>query len=375
MEDNFKKRIFVTKPSLPDLDELIPYLRDIWSSGWLTNEGKYHRQFEHDLSKFLRVRYISLFSNGTQALITALQAMRITGEVITTPYSFVATTHSLWWNNIKPVFVDIEPEFCNLDPEKIEAAITPQTTAILPVHVYGNPCKVERIQDIADIYGLKVIYDSAHAFGVKYKGQSILEYGDLSVLSFHATKVFTTCEGGAIVCHDEKTKKRLGYLRNFGFAGETKVIAHGINSKMNEMQAALGLLQLKYHNQNIEKRKVISEIYRRELKDIKGLFFLPEPADTQSNYAYFPIFVDKGYGIHRDKLYEKLKTHGIYGRRYFYPLISNFPTYRSLKSADKDNLPVANDIAKKVICLPIYPGLNEEKVISITRLIKNGLNV
>lgn len=370
MEKN--ENIYVSRPALPELEEFIPYLEQIWQNKILTNNGPFHRQLEKELAEFLGVPYLSLFVNGTLALVTALQVLRITGEVITTPFSFVATAHSLWWNNIQPVFADIEPEFCNLDPEKIEAAITPQTTAILPVHVYGNPCKVERIQEIADTYGLKVIYDAAHAFGVQYKGQSVLNYGDLSILSFHATKVFNTCEGGAIICHDEKTKKRIDYLKNFGFAGETKVVAPGINSKMNEIQAALGLVQLKHYQKNIEKRRVITETYRRELKEINGLSLKPEPKDTLSNYTYSPIFVNKEYGMDRDQLYEKLKSNGIYGRRYFYPLISNFPTYRSLKSSVKDNLPVANETADKVICLPIYADLEVKNINRVINLIKNN---
>lgn len=365
--------IYVTQPSLPDLQEFIPYLEQIWENKVLTNNGPFHQQLEKELAEFLGIPYISLFANGTLALVTALQVLRITGEVITTPYSFVATTHSLWWNNIKPVFVDIEPQFGNLDPEKIEAAITPKTTAILPVHVYGNPCKVERFQEIADIYGLKVIYDAAHAFGVKYKGQSIFNYGDLSVLSFHATKVFNTMEGGAIVCHDAATKKRIDYLKNFGFAGETTVMAPGINSKMNEMQAALGLVQLKHYHENIAKRKAIIQTYREQLADIKGIYFLPEPDNTDSNYAYFPIFVnEKNYGMSRDQLYEKLKQNNIYGRRYFYPLISEFPMYKGLDSANPDNLKTAQQIADKVICLPIYPNLNKKIVNTIIHALENG---
>lgn len=364
------KPIYVTQPALPDLHEFIPYLEQIWESKILTNNGPFHKQLENELTEFLGVPYISLFANGTLALVTALQVLRITGEVITTPYSFVATTHSLWWNNIKPVFVDIEPEFGNLDPEKLEVAITPKTTAILPVHVYGNPCKVERIQEIADIYGLKVIYDAAHAFGVKHKGQSICNFGDLSVLSFHATKVFNTMEGGAIVCHDAATKKRIDYLKNFGFAGETTIMAPGINSKMNEMQAALGLLQLKHYAGNIEKRKTIAETYRKELNGIKGISFLPEPENTNSNFAYFPIFVDeKEYGMSRDQLYEKIKQNGIYGRRYFYPLISEFSMYKSLDSASPENLKAAGKIAEQVICLPIYPDLNNENIECIIKLL------
>lgn len=371
--EELNKPIYVTQPVLPDLQEFIPYLEQIWENKILTNNGPFHKQLEKELSEFLGVPYISLFANGTLALLTALQVLRITGEVITTPYSFVATTHSLWWNNIKPVFVDIEPEFGNLDPEKIEAAITPKTMAIMPVHVYGNPCKVERIQEIADIYGLKVIYDAAHTFGVNYKGQSICNFGDLSTLSFHATKVFNTMEGGAIICHDAATKKRIDYLKNFGFAGETKVMAPGINSKMNEMQAALGLLQLKGYPQNALDRIVIAETYRKGLKGIKGISLLPEPENTDANNAYFPIFVDeKEYGMSRDELYEKLKQNNIFGRRYFYPLISEFPMYKGLDSARPSNLQVATKMANEVIALPIYPELDLEQVKSIVLKIGNN---
>lgn len=366
-----KNPIYVTQPALPDLKEFIPYLEEIWKSKILTNNGPFHQQLEKELAVFLGVPYISLFANGTFALVTALQVLRITGEVITTPFSFVATTHALWWNNIKPVFVDIEPEFCNLDPEKIEAAITPKTTAILPVHVYGNPCDVERIQKIADIYGLKVIYDAAHSFGVKYKGQSIFNYGDLSILSFHATKVFNTMEGGAIVCHDEATKKRIDYLKNFGFAGETTVIEPGINAKMNEMQAAYGLLQLKYVDENIQKRKIITEKYRELLTGIKGISFLKNIENVTHNYSYFPIFIDsEKYGMTRDELYQKMKDNGIYGRRYFYPLISNLNSYHALPSASLENLPVANKIAEQVLCLPIYPELDLNIVDKIINLMQ-----
>jgi len=364
-------KIFVTQPSLPDLQEFIQYLESIWKSKQLTNNGPYHQQLEKEMAEFLGVKYISLFANGTLALLTALQVLRITGEVITTPYSFVATTHALWWNKIKPVFVDIEPKYCNIDPEKIEAAITPQTTAILPVHVYGNPCYVNRIQEIADTYGLKVIYDAAHVFGNNLNGISVLNYGDLSTLSFHATKPFTTMEGGAIVCHDEKTKQRIDYLKNFGFAGETKVMAPGINSKMNEMQAALGLLQLKHYGENIEKRKIIATLYKSELKQIKGITTLPDYQGlTNYNYIYFPIFVDeKEYGKSRDELYYYLQENGIYGRKYFYPLISDLPTYRGLSSSKRENLQVAKEISEEVICLPIYPDLGEGMVEKIIKLI------
>ncbi|MDX8339301.1 DegT/DnrJ/EryC1/StrS family aminotransferase [Draconibacterium sp. IB214405] len=362
--------IFVTQPDLPEIQEFIPYLEQIWDNKILTNNGPFHRQLEKELANFLNVPYISLFTNGTLALVTALQVLRITGEVITTPYSFVATTHSLWWNNIKPVFVDIEPKFCNLDPEKIEAAITPKTTAILPVHVYGNPCEVERIQEIADIYGLKVIYDAAHAFGVRYKRQSILNYGDLSILSFHATKVFNTMEGGAIICHDAATKQRIDYLKNFGFAGETTVMAPGINSKMNEMQAALGLLQLKHFEKNILKREIILKKYREALSVIKGISYLEEKVNIKYNYSYCPIFVDeKELGITRDQLYEKLKENNIFGRRYFYPLISEFPMYKGLDSSQAANLSEAHKIANSVICLPIYPSMDLDIIEQISHII------
>lgn len=364
------KPIYVTQPSLPDLKDYIPYLEKIWRNKLLTNNGPFHKELESELAKFLGVPYISLFANGTLALVTALQVLRITGEVITTPYSFVATTHSLWWNNIKPVFVDIENDFCNIDPEKIEIAISPKTSAIMPVHVYGNPCNIERIQEIADIYGLKVIYDAAHAFGINYKGQSICNYGDLSILSFHATKVFNTMEGGAIICHDLATKQRIDYLKNFGFAGETKVIAPGINSKMNEMQAALGLLQLKKHEENIRKREIIYKKYLESLTKLNGITLLPQPKDTSLNYSYFPIFIDKRkYGISRDELYELLKRNGIFGRRYFYPLISEFPMYKALESANPGNLPNAINAANNVICLPIYPDLDLNIVKEICSII------
>ena len=364
------KKIYVTQPALPPLPEFIKYLEKIWESKWVTNQGQFHQQFEKELADYLGVKYISLFANGTLALVSALQVLRITGEVITTPYSFVATTHALHWNNIKPVFADIDPVFCNLDPEKIEAAITPRTTAILPVHVYGNPCDVEKIQEIADTYGLKVIYDACHAFGVEKDGNSILNFGDLSVLSFHGTKVFNTMEGGAIICHDEKTKKRIDYLKNFGFADEVTVVQPGINAKMNEMQAALGLLQLKEINNNISKRKKIALQYRENLKDIPGTRFMEDIEGIEHNYPYFPIFVNqREYGKPRDELYEDLKGNNIYSRRYFYPLITHFPIYRGLESARSSNLPVAEKITKEVICLPIYPDLKDDDIDKICQIV------
>ena len=351
--------IYVTQPALPPLGEFVTYLEKIWDSKIITNNGPFHKQFEGALAEYLGVKYISVFSNGTLALVTALQALKITGEVITTPFSFVATTHALWWNKITPVFVDIEPDYFNLDPEKVEAAITPQTTAILPVHVYGNPCNVFRLQEIADTYGLKLIYDAAHAFGVKKNGESILNFGDMSILSFHATKVFNTIEGGAIVCPDEKTKKRIDYLKNFGFAGETTVIEPGINAKMNEMQAAYGMLQLKYVNEYIERRKEITDMYKNKLVGIPGIKFLSDMENTIHCYSYFPILIDKKeYGLSRDDVYNNLKNSNIYCRRYFYPLISQFPTYRGLFSARKENLLVAEKVTSEVLCLPIYPNLD-----------------
>jgi dTDP-4-amino-4,6-dideoxy-D-glucose transaminase len=363
------KPIYVTQPDLPPLEEFIPYLEQIWANKILTNNGPFHKQLEQALCDYLGVEHLALFTNGTIALVTALQALRIRGEVITTPYSFVATAHSLLWNNIKPVFVDIDPDTCNLDPDRIEEAISPQTTAIMPVHCYGNPCAVERIQKIADTYGLKVIYDAAHAFGVQYKGASLLRHGDLSVLSFHATKVFNTFEGGAIVCPDAKTKQRIDYLKNFGFADEVTVTAPGINGKMSEFNAAFGLLQLKHIDDALARRKQIETRYREALADVPGISLLPIPPDTCGNASYFPILIGEGYSLSRDALYQKLKDAGIHGRRYFYPLISDMPMYRDLHSASEANLPQAHGIAEQVLCLPIYPDLCEIEQIGISRLI------
>ena len=363
--------ITVTSPLIPPLEEFIPYLEDIWKRKWLTNNGHYHQELENELCEYLKVPYISLFTNGTIPLICALQALRITGEVITTPYSFVATTHSLWWNGIKPVFVDIDPLTGNIDPNKIEAAITPKTTAIMPVHVYGNPCDTNSIQQIADKYGLKVIYDAAHAFGVEVNRQSILKEGNISTLSFHATKVYSTIEGGALICHDKEMKQRIDYLKNFGFANETTVVAPGINGKMDEVRAAFGLLSLKYIDDAIEARHRVSLRYREALNDVPGIRLLQEIPNVKHNYAYFPIFVDeKEYGMSRDALYENMKSVGVYGRRYFYPLISTFSTYRGLESANPANLPEAYKIAEQVICLPIYHTLSEEDVERVIMCIK-----
>ncbi len=364
------KTITVTSPLIPPLEEFTPYLEDIWKRKWLTNNGHYHQELEKALCEYLKVPYISLFTNGTLPLICALQAMRITGEVITTPYSFVATTHALWWNGIKPVFVDVDPRTGNIDPEKIEAAITPKTTAIMPVHVYGQPCETKRIKEIADIYGLKVIYDAAHAFGVEEDGQSVINAGDMSTLSFHATKVYNTIEGGALISHDAQTKQRIDYIKNFGFANETTVVAPGINGKMDEVRAAYGLLSLKYVDGAIENRHRVAKQYREALKRVEGIRCTEELPGVKYNYSYFPIFVDeKKYGMSRDALYEKMKSVGVYGRRYFYPLISAFSTYRGLESASRDNLPEAYKMADEVICLPMHHALSPEDVAKVLECI------
>lgn len=358
--------ITVTSPLLPNLDDFNEMLKQIWESKWITNNGSFHKQLEKELAAYLKVPYISLFTNGTLPLITALQALRVTGEVITTPYSFVATTHALWWNGIKPVFVDIDPRTGNINPDKIEAAITPKTTAIMPVHVYGKPCDTKRIQEIADQYGLKVIYDAAHAFGVEVNGESILNAGDLSTLSFHATKVYNTIEGGAMVMHDERMKKRIDYLKNFGFANETTVVGPGINSKMDEVRSAYGLLNLRQVDAAIEARHQVAIKYRAVLRDVEGITFFDDMPGVCHNYSYFPIFVDaKKYGMTRDELYFKMKDHGVLGRRYFYPLISEFSTYRGLDSARPDNLPEAHKMANSVICLPMHHTLTDEDVKSV----------
>ena len=366
---NSTKPIYVTQPTLPPLEEFLPYLQQIWDSKILTNGGPFHQQLEQALCDYLGVKHIALFTNGTIALVTALQALRVTGEVITTPYSFVATSHSLLWNGIKPAFVDIDPNTLNLNPAKIEAAITPQTTAILPVHCYGHPCDVEAIQKIADNYNLKVIYDAAPAFGVQDEHGSILRHGDLSVLSFHATKVFNTFEGGAIVCPDAKTKVRIDHLKNFGHVGEVTVVAPGINGKMSEFNAALGLLQLQYIDQALTKRKKIDAAYRERLKNVKGIRCMQDTGEKIANYSYFPILVEADYSISRDDLYQKLKDNGIHPRRYFFPLISDFPMYRGLPSTHKENLPAATAAARQVLCLPIYPDLDMSVIDEITRFI------
>ena len=386
------KLITVTSPLLPNLDEFHEMLQQIWDSKWITNNGQFHKQLEAALAEYLKVPYISLFTNGTLPLLTALQALRITGEVITTPYSFVATTHSIWWNGCKPVFVDIDPKTGNLDPNKIEAAITPKTTAIMPVHCYGKPCDVRAIKEIADKYGLKVIYDAAHAFAleipkneadykvafdeatnafspsqatkhVEVETESILSWGDISTLSFHATKVYNTIEGGAMIMHDAETKKRIDYLKNFGFAGETTVVGPGINSKVDEMRAAYGLLNLKQVDQAIANRQKVANTYREALRGIDGITFFEDMPGVKHNYAYFPMFIDaEKSGTTRDELYFKMKEANVLGRRYFYPLISEFSTYRGLESSRQENLPNAHKMADSVICLPMHHELSDNDI-------------
>jgi len=365
------KPVFVTQPTLPPIEEFNEYIKQIWTSKWLTNNGVFHQELEKALCEYLGVKYISLFANGTLALITALQALNVSGEVITTPFSFVATTHALWWNNIKPVFVDIDPKTLNLDPNKIEAAITPKTSAILPVHVYGNPCNIDLIKEIADLYRLKVIYDACHTFNVRIAGEPVLNFGDLSVMSFHATKVYNTFEGGAIVCHDEFMKKRIDNLKNFGFINETTIVIPGINAKMNEVQAAMGLLQLKYIDSVIEKRKQIAFKYRKDLTDIGGITFLNDLENVNHCYSYFPILIDSNqYGKTRDEVYHEFKNQNIFTRRYFYPLISQLPTYKGLESSQSGKMPVAEKAATNVLCLPIYPDLDEKDRRRIVALLR-----
>ena len=364
--------ITVTSPLLPNLEEFNQMLKEIWDSKWITNNGSFHKQLERELASYLKVPYVSLFTNGTLPLITSLQALRITGEVITTPYSFVATTHSLWWNGIKPVFVDVDLATGNIDVDRIEAAITPKTTAIMPVHVYGNPCDTKRIQEIADRYGLKVIYDAAHAFGVEVDGESILNAGDLSTLSFHATKVYNTIEGGALVMHDEKMKQRIDYLKNFGFANETTVVGPGINSKMDEIRAAYGILNLRQVDEAIERRHHVAVKYREALGKIDGITYFNDMAGVKHNYSYFPIFIDaEMYGMTRDDLYFKMKERNVLGRRYFYPLISEFSTYRGLDSARPENLPNAHKMAETVVCLPMHHALSDGELDRIIEIINN----
>ncbi|HOY39414.1 MAG: DegT/DnrJ/EryC1/StrS family aminotransferase [Bacteroidales bacterium] len=367
-----KKKIYVTRPALPPLEEFEIYLKQMWETGWLTNNGPFHIELENKLRDFLQVDHISLFSNGTIALITALQALDLKGEIITTPYSFVATSHAIKWNGLTPVFADIDDNTCNLDPRSVEKQITQHTSAILPVHVYGIPCDIDALQKIADKYRLKIIYDAAHAFNVKLQGRSILNFGDLTVLSFHATKAFHTFEGGAIVSHSAEQKAKIDFLKNFGFADELTIVGVGINGKMNEVQASMGLLQLKYFNNYVEQRKQISSMYLKKLNKTPGIRIPIIDKNLDYNYSYFPVFINsQQFGNTRDGVYNSLKDNDIYARRYFYPLISNLPSYRSVVSASPENLPVANRIADVVLCLPLYPGLSEQEISEICEIIQN----
>jgi len=363
------KKILVTEPFLPPLNEVLPYLEQIWRNKVLTNGGPMHQQLERSLCDHLGVEHISLFNNGTIALLTALQVLKLNGEVITTPYSFVATSHSLIWNQLEPVFVDVDPITLNIDPAKIEAAITPRTTAILAVHCYGHPCDVDAIQKIADAHGLKVVYDAAHAFGVQCQSGSLLNYGDLSVLSLHATKVFNTLEGGAIVSPNAETKKRIDQLKNFGIVDEDTVDAAGINGKMSEINAAVGIVQLEYVDQCIAKRQKIDAHYRERLSTVRGIRCLQGTGEVLANCSYFPILVEEEYGLTRDSLNHKLKENQIFPRRYFYPLISNLPMYRNTPSSNPTNLPVANRAASQILCLPIFPDLELVEVDKICGII------
>lgn len=362
----------MTSPLLPDLEEFNSLLKEIWASKWITNNGSFHQRLETALAEYLKVPFVSLFTNGTIPLITALHAQRITGEVITTPYSFVATTHALWWCGIKPVFVDIDPATGNIDPARIESAITPATTAIMPVHVYGNPCDTAAIQDIADRHNLKVIYDGAHAFGVEAAGRSILDAGDMTTLSFHATKVYNTIEGGAMVVHDEETKRRIDYLKNFGFAGETEVVVPGINAKMDEIRAAYGLLNLRRIDDAIASRRRVAMIYRDALRDMPGVRFFNDMPGIRHNYSYFPIFIDADrFGMTRDELYFKMRNAGVCGRRFFYPLISKVSPYCDLPSAAPKNIPQAHRMSDSVICLPIHHALGSEDIERVIAAVKD----
>lgn len=362
--------IYVTRPSLPPLEELLPSLRTIWERKILTNGGPFHQELEEALARHLDVEHVCLFNNATIALMAAMKVLDLKGEVITTPFSFVATSHSLLWNGLTPVFVDIDPVTLNLDPTKVEAAITPRTTALLPVHCYGTPCDVDALEAIASRHGLKVLYDAAHAFGVRCHCGSLLRHGDLSVLSFHATKVFNTFEGGAIICHDAETKSLVNQFKNFGHEGEVSVEATGLNGKMSEFNAALGLVQLQHVDAAIATRSSIDARYREALKDVIGIRCLGPSPQLSSNYSYFPILVGHGYPLSRDELYLKMKAAHVHPRRYFYPLISEFPMYRGLPSADSAGLPVATEASRQVLCLPIYPGLTAEQVDRIVGLIR-----
>ena len=362
------KKTFVTKPFLPELNEFLPYLEKIWSNGQITNNGPFHKQLETELAMFLGVQYISLVNNATIALLVAIRALNLKGEIITTPYSFVATAHSIQWNGLKPIFVDIQESDFNIDPIKIEKSITEKTSAILPVHVYGNPCNIIEIEKIAEKYNLKILYDAAHCFNVKVCGMPLVSYGDLSVLSFHATKVFNTFEGGAIISHSLEMKNKIDNLKNFGFINQTNVERVGINGKMNELQASMGLVQLKHIKKNIQKREIVANKYTIGLKDVKGITLYRISDSVVANYSYFPILVNQDYSLTRDELFNLLVSYRIYARRYFHPLITDFKAYKT--GTKIKDLNVAEKISKSVICLPIYPDLEEDIIKLIIKIIK-----
>ena len=357
--------IFITKPFLPPLDEYIKYLEKIWSSKQLTNNGPFHQKFEKELANYLGVKYVSLFNNATTGLLVAIKALELKGEIITTPYSFIATSHSIMWNGLTPVFVDTDSQAGNLNPKKVEEAINDNTGGIIAVHNYGIPGDVDGLRNVAEKYNLPLIYDAAPAMGVKYKGNSIFEFGDLAIVSFHATKIFTTFEGGAIISHSKEIKAKIDSLKNFGIDGPELVSGLGTNGKMHEEEAALGLLQLKYLDKNISKRKDIYEFYINSLESINNIRILSLTKFLKYNYAYFPVFFNEGILV-RDKIYNKLQENNIFCRKYWYPLITNHSMYRSLVGYD---LPNARKLSESVLCLPIYPDLDIEDVKTVIEII------
>jgi len=367
----FSKPIYITRPLLPNREAVYRKIDEIFDSQWLTNNGPQHKQLEKVLVDYLQVSQLSLVNNGTSALQLACQALRLSGEVITTPFTFAATPHVLYWNNIKPVFCDIKENTWNIDPDKIESLITPSTSAILPVHVFGNPCNTKMIKKIAERYGLKVIYDASHCFGVRINGQGIGNFGDISTFSFHATKIFNTIEGGALSCNDPTIKMRVDLAKNFGFQGENSVIVPGINAKMNEFQAAVGLLVLNIIETEVEKRKKLTRLYQDRLNEIKGITFL-DKIDKKVDYNYynFVIRVNKdNYGKGRDELYDELKKYNVFARKYFYPLCSQFQCYKNYPSSSSKNLPIAEKISEDVLSLPLYGSLTDGYVNKICDII------
>jgi dTDP-4-amino-4,6-dideoxygalactose transaminase len=368
----FAQPVFVTRPTMPNLDDYARKLEPVWESRWLTNEGQLQVELRDGLCESLGLEHLSLCCNGTVALLIALQAERVNGgEVITTPFTFAATVHALYWNRIRPVFCDIDPVTFNLDPRHIEGLITPETRAILPVHVFGYPCDIDAIEEIAVRHGLAVIYDAAHAMGVGYRGRSLLGYGDLSIASFHGTKLFSTGEGGAVVSSTEARKQRVDLLKNFGITGEESVIGPGMNGKMSEFQAAFGLLQLDGLADEISRRHALTDRYRDRLRDVPGLWFREDLADVQHNYSSFPVLIESDeFGLNRNQLCEYLKRFNVHARKYFYPLCSHFPTYSSLPSSNPEKLPVAERVADRVLCLPLYGTLGEESVDRICSIIR-----